>query len=107
MQSSCSGLQLCTGQEGHVSKAELCKAQANEAFKAQDFDGAIAGYTGAIQADRNNPVYFSNRAMAYLKVPLLPGLELQLARQWTASAVATTISCESVSHLCWHTCPAC
>ena len=51
-----------------MSKAEQCKARANEAFKAQDFEGAIAGYSGAIQADPTNPVYFSNRAMAYLKV---------------------------------------
>lgn len=55
-----------------MSKAEQCKARANEAFKAQDFEGAIAGYSGAIQADPTNPVYFSNRAMAYLKVWPLP-----------------------------------
>ena len=54
--------------EVHVSKAEQCKARANEAFKAGHFEGAIAGYSGCIQADPTNPVYFSNRAMAYLKV---------------------------------------
>ncbi|KAL3142976.1 Amidase 1 [Trebouxia sp. C0009 RCD-2024] len=53
---------------GKPSRAESFKAQANEAFKCGDFDGAIAGYSGAIQADPHNPVYFSNRAMAYLKV---------------------------------------
>ena len=55
---------------GNPSQAEKCKAKANEAFKSGDFDGAIAGYSGAIQADPYNPVYFSNRAMAYLKVCL-------------------------------------
>lgn len=59
---------LCTGQTPPVSKAEHYKAQANEAFKAGDFEGAIAGYSGSIQADPTNPVFFSNRAMAYLKV---------------------------------------
>ena len=54
--------------EVHVSKAEQCKARANEAFKAGHFEGAIAGYSGCIEADPTNPVYFSNRAMAYLKV---------------------------------------
>ena len=54
--------------QGKPSKAERYKAKANEAFKAGDFDGAITGYSGAIQADPRNPVYFSNRAMAYLKV---------------------------------------
>ena len=56
--------------QGKPSKAERYKAKANEAFKAGDFDGAITGYSGAIQADPGNPVYFSNRAMAYLKVQL-------------------------------------
>ncbi len=55
-------------QSGNASKAEKYKTRANEAFKAGDFDGAITGYSQAIQADPANPVYFSNRAMAYLKV---------------------------------------
>lgn len=61
-------------QPGHTSDADKYKAQANEAFKAGDFDGAITGYSGAIQADPANPVYFSNRAMAYLKVSSLSRL---------------------------------
>lgn len=56
------------GQRGRASKAEHFKATANDAFKAGDYEGAITGYSGAIQADPSNPVYFSNRAMAYLKV---------------------------------------
>ncbi|DBB16628.1 TPA: Amidase 1 [Trebouxia sp. C0006] len=55
-------------QGGNASKAEKYKTAANEAFKTGDFDGAITGYSQAIQADPANPVYFSNRAMAYLKV---------------------------------------
>ncbi|KAA6429725.1 MAG: hypothetical protein FRX49_00159 [Trebouxia sp. A1-2] len=55
-------------QSRNASKAEKYKTAANEAFKAGDFDGAITGYSQAIQADPANPVYFSNRAMAYLKV---------------------------------------
>ena len=58
-------------QTGDSLKAESFKTRANEAFKAGDFDGAIAGYSGAVQADPKNPVYFSNRAMAYLKVSSL------------------------------------
>ena len=67
------GSDVCSGgnrRPGDLSTAESCKAKANEAFKAGDFDGAIAGYSGAIKADPNNPVYFSNRAMAHLKVSL-------------------------------------
>jgi Flp pilus assembly protein TadD len=62
-------LQAGEGQQrGNASKAEKYKTAANEAFKTGDFDGAITGYSQAIQADPANPVYFSNRAMAYLKV---------------------------------------
>ena len=74
--SVCLGPQVCGAcpgngkRTGNPSQAENFKAKANEAFKSGDFDGAIAGYSGAIQADPYNPVYFSNRAMAYLKVCL-------------------------------------
>ncbi|KAK9806733.1 hypothetical protein WJX72_000870 [[Myrmecia] bisecta] len=51
-----------------ASHAERCKAAGNEAFKAGDFDRAIQEYSGAIQADPASAVYYSNRAMALLKV---------------------------------------
>ncbi len=40
----------------------------NDAFKKQDWNGAIEYYTKAIQKDSSNPVYYSNRAMTYLKL---------------------------------------
>ena len=66
------------GENIRPKTAERFKAQANEAFKNGDFDGAIGGYTGAIQADPTNPVYFSNRAMAYLQVRLVCCVSISL-----------------------------
>lgn len=47
---------------------EGAKGEGNTAFSAGNFDEAVRCYSRAIQADSSNPVYYSNRAMAHLKV---------------------------------------
>ena len=55
---------------GHVEArtAEKHKEDANAAFRHGNYRDAVLGYSKAIQADPNQAVYYSNRAMAYLKV---------------------------------------
>lgn len=69
-----------------ASAGQDAKDRGNAAFKAGDFAGAIAAYSEAIQADRRNPVYYSNRAMAALKVPsvLLRYISASLIMSWHA-----------------------
>ena len=50
-----------------MDEAERCKAAGNDAFKAQQYQSAIQNYSNAIEKDPSNPVYYSNRAMAFLK----------------------------------------
>jgi stress-induced-phosphoprotein 1 len=45
--------------------AVLKKNEGNEAFKARDYDTAIARYSEAIELDPTNHVFYSNRSMAY------------------------------------------
>lgn len=65
------------------SRAEAHKNAGNEAFKSGAFDAAVAQYSAAIEAappgDAAVSVYYSNRAMAYLKL-----MEFDLVRhtQW-------------------------
>ncbi|KAJ1954935.1 RNA polymerase II-associated protein 3 [Dipsacomyces acuminosporus] len=49
-------------------KAEELKAQGNSAFTRGDYASAVAQYSKAIDADRTNSVYFTNRAMALIKL---------------------------------------
>lgn len=51
-----------------VARAEKAKAQGNDAYKAGRYMEAISAYSEAIKHNPANPVYISNRAMAYLKV---------------------------------------
>ncbi|GAA5816870.1 hypothetical protein MFLAVUS_010404 [Mucor flavus] len=51
-----------------TEKAEAEKAKGNEYFGKKDFEKAIAYYGKAIDLDPTVPVYFVNRAMAYLKI---------------------------------------
>lgn len=44
------------------------KDEGNQALKAGDFFGAIKAYSQAIELDRSNAIYYSNRAAAYLKL---------------------------------------
>jgi len=47
--------------------AERLKAEGNEFMRVERYDAAIDCYTRAIQLDRRNAVYYSNRAAAYGK----------------------------------------
>lgn len=49
--------------EGHEDKL-----RGNEEFKKGNYSAAVAAYSDAIRCDIYNPVYYSNRAMAALKV---------------------------------------
>ncbi|EJW03264.1 hypothetical protein EDEG_02379 [Edhazardia aedis USNM 41457] len=46
-------------------KAEEHKDKGNEYFKKKDYQEAIFSYSCAIEEDKSNPVYYSNRAAAY------------------------------------------
>lgn len=48
--------------------AERAKEEGNKCFKAKQYKDAVANYSRAVTLDPQNPVYFSNRAMAYLKL---------------------------------------
>ena len=47
------------------------KSDGNAAFQAGAFEEAVKAYTQAIEADPACAVYWSNRALAYLKVGLV------------------------------------
>ncbi|KAI8881355.1 hypothetical protein K501DRAFT_253389 [Backusella circina FSU 941] len=51
-----------------AENAEASKAKGNEYFGKKDFKNAIEYYTKAIEYNPTMPVYFINRAMAYLKI---------------------------------------
>lgn len=51
-----------------VEEAETHKAAGNELFKAGSYEDAVKAYSRAIELNPDNPVYYSNRAMAYLQV---------------------------------------
>ncbi len=47
--------------------AEQLKELANEHFKKQEYEKAIELYNNAIEIDGQNPTYYGNRSIAYLK----------------------------------------
>jgi hypothetical protein len=47
---------------------QAAKDEGNRVFKGGDYWAAFQAYSLAIQHDPENPVYYSNRAMAALKV---------------------------------------
>ena len=49
-------------------QADLVKAAANEAFKADDLERAKQLYSEAIDIDPTCAIYYSNRAMCHLKL---------------------------------------
>lgn len=60
------------GQTGEAqAKAEVHKSDGNAAFQAGAYEEAVKAYSQAIEADPACAVYWSNRALAYLKVCLL------------------------------------
>lgn len=48
-----------------LRKAKAAKEKGNAALQRNDFHGAIAAYTEAIELDDTNHVYYSNRSAAY------------------------------------------
>ena len=60
-------LKRVVGEEQHAT-AELLKEEGNKAFKAGRYEEAVKRYTEAAQHNPTNAVYYSNRAMAYLKL---------------------------------------
>ncbi|GAB4819100.1 hypothetical protein N2152v2_006146 [Parachlorella kessleri] len=48
--------------------AERKKEDGNVAFRGGKFEEAVRHYSAAVQLDPNNPVYYANRALAYLKL---------------------------------------
>ncbi|GAB5587364.1 hypothetical protein Unana1_02264 [Umbelopsis nana] len=52
----------------NIAAANSEKELGNKAFQEHRYDQAIAHYTKAIEYDKQNAVYYTNRAMAYLKV---------------------------------------
>lgn len=62
----------CVAAAAPEAAGQKSKDRGNAAFKAGDYAGAIAAYSEAIRDDVRNPVYYSNRAMAALKVALPP-----------------------------------
>lgn len=61
-----------------MEEAEGFKEKGNAAFKAQQYNAAVQHYTSAIERDTSNPVYYSNRAMAFLKVRGRPACVLHV-----------------------------
>ncbi|KAL0306751.1 UNVERIFIED_CONTAM: Serine/threonine-protein phosphatase 5 [Sesamum radiatum] len=49
----------------NTSRAEELKLLANEAFKAHKYSQAIDLYTQAIEVNKDNAVYWANRAFAH------------------------------------------
>ncbi|CAH0746971.1 unnamed protein product [Bemisia tabaci] len=49
-------------------QAEKFKAEANELYKKQDFNGAIELYTKAIETNPCSAIYYANRSIANLKL---------------------------------------
>lgn len=48
--------------------AEKYKNQGNDQFKMKNFSKAIELYTQAINTKSDEPAYYTNRAIAYLKL---------------------------------------
>nr|XP_040135973.1 serine/threonine-protein phosphatase 5 isoform X2 [Ictidomys tridecemlineatus] len=53
--------------DGALKRAEELKTQANEYFKAKDYENAIKFYSQAIELNPSNAIYYGNRSLAYLR----------------------------------------
>lgn len=51
-----------------IRRAELYKTKGNTYFSKKDFDNAIREYSAAIAQNPRNAVYYTNRALCYLKL---------------------------------------
>ncbi|KAG8143624.1 putative Serine-threonine-protein [Naja naja] len=55
------------GEPGALERAEALKTQANDYFKAKDYENAVKYYTQAIELNPTNAIYYANRSLAYLR----------------------------------------
>ena len=53
--------------DGTLKRAEELKTQANDYFKAKDYENAIKFYSQAIELNPGNAIYYGNRSLAYLR----------------------------------------
>uniref|UniRef100_A0A8C0MHI2 Serine/threonine-protein phosphatase n=2 Tax=Caniformia TaxID=379584 RepID=A0A8C0MHI2_CANLF len=53
--------------DGALKRAEELKTQANDYFKAKDYENAIKFYSQAIELNPSNAIYYGNRSLAYLR----------------------------------------
>ncbi|KAK2502407.1 hypothetical protein MC885_010717, partial [Smutsia gigantea] len=53
--------------DGALKRAEELKTQANDYFKAKDYENAIKFYSQAIELNSSNAIYYGNRSLAYLR----------------------------------------
>ncbi|XP_045148597.1 serine/threonine-protein phosphatase 5 [Echinops telfairi] len=53
--------------DGSLKRAEELKTQANDYFKAKDYENAIKFYSQAIELHPTNAIYYGNRSLAYLR----------------------------------------
>ena len=53
--------------ESLTEKAEMYKNKGNDEFKKGQFNAAINFYSDAIECDPNEPAYYTNRAIAFIK----------------------------------------
>eukprot|EP00117_Sycon_ciliatum_P050136 scpid94220/ scgid35429/ Small glutamine-rich tetratricopeptide repeat-containing protein alpha; Alpha-SGT len=58
----------CTLTEEQKAEAQLLKEKGNDLLRKGEFQQAVDMYSKAIAVDRNNAIYFSNRAAAYAKL---------------------------------------
>ncbi|XP_039181065.1 serine/threonine-protein phosphatase 5 [Crotalus tigris] len=55
------------GEPGALERAEALKTQANDYFKAKDYENAVKYYSQAIELNPTNAIYYANRSLAYLR----------------------------------------
>ena len=70
------------------NQAESLKALGNECFAKGKIDAAIEAYSEAICLDPRNPIYHTNRAMAYRKKEAWD----QVVRDCSAAIVIDSVS---------------
>mmetsp|Transcript_26338 Transcript_26338/g.66193 ORF Transcript_26338/g.66193 Transcript_26338/m.66193 type:complete len:511 (-) Transcript_26338:107-1639(-) len=89
-------------QERRVERAESYKAAGNRAFKESKYDEAIRQYGRAIETNPKNATYFSNRAMASLKVMDFAGAEDDCSRALKLELNAKTLLRRGTARLGLH-----
>ena len=88
--------------EAQRERAESCKDAGNRAFKEGKFEEAIRQYGAAIEADPKKATYFSNRAMASLKVMNFAAAEEDCSRALKLELNAKTLLRRGTARLGLH-----